>query len=219
MRTVIVVLLILPSLVAVSAQEVPQWKLVEVPTGSMELSTSVAEYTNQGYVPAGIEMTADASTVILFAQIDVGYTGEGKVETYTDWNLLQELVQTELESGLVPMDVSRHDGSLSVLWTRNDIEVEGWRLQTAPNTASDRSRIAGLYRAQGYSLWGLSIHDGLAWCLFLQVDAPIGAILLLEFEVADPTELSLALQETVGAGWMPFAIAQSEGHWHVALQQ
>nr|MDA3948437.1 hypothetical protein [Spirochaeta sp.] len=120
-----------------------------------------------------------------------------------------------LTAGLVPMDISRVEDTLVILWVRAAIPVTGWRLHTAPNTISDRAKATNEFQGLGFTLWGISVYEDLAWFLFLKQPEPqrSGTVSVYNKGTGSITD---GIIRATADRWLPVGIAATVDNYYVA---
>jgi len=191
------------------AQDEQPWKIVFFPAGEAAATESINQVISTGYIPVGIEVTEGESLAVLFVRRGSHEVRNWAILDYDDWNSLEAEITGGIEDGFVPMDISRYGERLAVLWVGTDIEIAGWRVSTSTNTIGERTRTINDFQSQGFTLWGLSVHEGLAWYLFLRTPGtpPAGAVSGYR---SDTAILQSGMVEASKAGWLPNGIAQSQ---------
>ncbi len=154
------------------------WQLVFFPHGDAGTTEAINDAIRAGYVPVGLEITPGESLAVLLVRTGSVEVQSWAILDYDDWNALDAEITGGIEDGFVPMDISRYGETLAILWVRADLTIEGWRVSTSPNTLADRTRTINTFQSQGFTLWGMSVHEGLVWYLFLRLPGvpPAGAV-------------------------------------------
>jgi hypothetical protein len=182
------------------------WQLLVFPAGDNTATQTVNDYISAGFLPVGMEIEAGDSLSILLVQAGVIEVESWAIIDYDDWNALEAEITGGIQDGFVPMDISRFGEALAVLWVRADIPIDGWRISTSSVDATERTRTVNEFQGQGFTLWGVSEHDGLMWYLFLRQPGapPAGAISRFSREAGAIQEGIVAANEN---GWVPAAYA------------
>jgi hypothetical protein len=207
-HSLVVTLLVVFACVGVYAQEgdtdfSQPWQIVFYPTTGSATVSDITGYVEAGYLPVGFEIRPDSGLAVLLVRGTLDELKGWQIHEYTDWNALEREITESIRAGFVPMDISRYGDVLSILWVEAEMEIAGWRITTCPNTLSERARAVNNLQAQGFTLWGLSIHDDLVWLLFLSRpdrEQRTGSISVFS-PVA--TEFQSAIAEVYDQGWRP----------------
>jgi hypothetical protein len=191
----------------VVAQDVP-WRLIVFEPGDPATSATINETIRDGYMPVGMETKPGESLSVLFVRSGTRTVDSWAILDYDDWNALEAEITGGIQDGFVPMDISRYSDRLAVLWVRTDVQVEGWRISTSPNTIGDRTRTINEFQSQGFTLWGLSVYEELAWYLFLRTagDPPAGAV---SGYAKDTMLLQSGMAGASSRGWLPNGFASN----------
>ena len=195
------------------------WKLVFFPIGDTQgTADGISELIRSGFVPVGLEITPGASIAVLVARTEMLEIRGWVITDIDDWNTLEGEITAGIERGLVPMDISRYGDSLAVMWVDTDFPIEGWRISTSPNTVSDRIRTINDFQGLGFTLWGMSVHENLAWYLFLRLPGtfPSGAV---SGFAKDATALQAGMVAASKEGWAPNGFASSLNNFYLCFIQ
>jgi len=223
-HSIIVTLLVVVACVGVYAQESDTeedmsqpWRVVFYPFTDENAATDISRYVSAGYLPVGYERDSDSFGVLLVRGTMDNLKG-WVINEYSDWNALETDITNAINSGYVPMDISRFGDTLSVLWVEADTQISGWRISSCANTASDRNRTINSLQAQGFTLWGVSVYEGLAWMLLLNRPNAQRTGTISVFE-SDTAELQQGLRDAYNDGWLPNGMGVSEGSIYFCFAQ
>lgn len=185
------------------------WQLVFFPFGDPRATEVINEAIRDGYVPVGLEITQGESLGVLLVRTDSVVVRSWAILDYDDWNALETEITGGIADGFVPMDISRYGETLAILWVRADLTIEAWRVSTSPNTIADRTRTINNFQGQGFTLWGMSVHEGLVWYLFLRQPGvpPAGAVSGFS---KDGQILQAGMVNASKEGWLPNGLASTD---------
>jgi hypothetical protein len=192
------------------------WHVVLFTPGDASATSTVNDGIRSGYIPVGFEVTPGESLAVLLVRSGSFTVESWAILEYTDWNALESEITGGINDGFVPMDISRYEETLAVLWVRTPLEIEGWRVSTSPNTIADRTRTVNDFQSQGFTLWGISVYEGLAWYLFLRQPGIPPAGTIAGFGKATDL-LQSGLREASQDGWLPNGLAASESTFFVCF--
>ena len=182
------------------------WRLLVFPAGDARVTDAINESMGQGFMPVGLEVEEGESLSVLLVQSESITVGNWAIIDYDDWNALEAEITGGIRDGFVPMDISRFGGSLAVLWMKSDIPIDGWRISTSPNELNERTQTVNKFQGQGFTLWGLSEHEGLMWYLFIRQEGVPPSGVISRFG-KDTESIQLGLVEANQNGWLPNALA------------
>lgn len=206
-KAILVAALILAGEVFAGAQETVPWRLVFLNIADPDATAKINNHIRDGLMPVGLEVTPGESLGVLLVRAGARNVRNWAILDYDDWNALESEITGGITDGYVPMDISRYRDTLAVLWVGTDLEIEGWRVSTSRNTIAERTRTINEFQSQGFTLWGFSVNDDLAWYLFLRTPGtpPAGA-------VSGFRDDSALIQEGMAgasqAGWLPNGLAR-----------
>jgi hypothetical protein len=192
------------------------WQVIFFTPGDSTATAFVDDAIRAGSIPVGLEVTPGESLGILFARTNLVTVESWAILEYDDWNAIEAEITGGITDGFVPMDISRYDETLAILWIKADLVIEGWRLSTSANTIADRTRTVNDFQSQGLTLWGLSVHEDLVWYLFLRQPGvpPAGAISAFGKE---GRLLQSGLVEASAEGWVPNGLASSDRSFYICF--
>ena len=208
--------LALTTLVAVSptfAQEaqgdeadVP-WRVLVYSLQENNAEQEVTDLVRQGFLPVGFEIEPEdgSLSILVVRRGDLEIEG-WLIADYTDWNALEAEITGSIQSGLIPMDISRYGDAIAILWVQADIPVEGWRIHAAENTVTGRIRAVNQFQEQGFTVWGVSVHADLAWYLFMKQTGEQPTSTVAAY-AKDANELQNGMVASSRDGWLPNAFA------------
>ncbi|MFW6313114.1 MAG: hypothetical protein ACOC2N_04440 [Spirochaetota bacterium] len=148
------------------------------------------------------------------------------VSVHEDWNRLQDEVDSLIESGYRPLDLSRDATALAMLWTESPKTAEtapDWRLSSCEATTPVLTRAIHEYGDRGYQLAGLSAHDGLFWLLFARTASGARSSAVIGLRTGDPqSDLTLertsqSIQSARVSGWKLSGLATTAGSIHLLV--
>ena len=192
------------------------WQVIFFTPGDPTAGDFISAAIEAGSIPVGLEVTPGESMGVLFARADSMEVQSWAILEYEDWNSIESEITGGIADGFVPMDISRYDETLAVLWIKADLVIEGWRMSTSANTLSERTRTVNDFQSQGLTLWGMSVHDDLAWYLFLRQPGipPAGAISVMGKE---GVLLQDGLTDAAVQGWVPNGLASSQDSFYICF--
>jgi len=220
-RSVIAIALAFVAATALLAQESPSpsagepWKLLVFPIGAPGMEEQINEEVANGYMPVGVELEPGESLSVLLVQSGETEVDSWVISDHADWNALEDEITQGLTAGLVPMDISRVEDALVILWVRASIPVTGWRLHTAANTISDRARATNQFQSEGFTLWGISVYEDLAWFLFLKQPESQRAGTTSVYRKATGA-ITDGIVRSSEDGWLPIGLAATLDDYYVA---
>lgn len=182
-----------------------------------DVIADINTYIRAGFLPVGMEINPEGGLSVLVVQSG-GIEIEGWIiHDYTDWNQLEAEITASIREGFVPMDISRFGQGLAVLWVEtDDIPVDGWRISTSQNNVTGRTRTLNQFQDQGFTLWGLSEHEGLAWFLFIKRAGlqPLGTVSGFSIQAE---QIAKGILTANAAGWVPNGLAVSDQNYFVCF--
>ena len=192
------------------------WQAMFFTPGDSTATAFIDDAIRAGSIPVGLEVTPGESMGVLFARTNSISVQSWAILEYEDWNAIESEITGGITDGFVPMDISRYDETLAVLWIKADLVIDGWRLSTSPNTIADRVRTVNQFQSQGLTLWGLSVHEDLAWYLFLRQPGmpPAGAISAFG---KDGHLLQTGLTDAGNEGWVPNGLASNGNSFYICF--
>ncbi len=206
MKRTISLLVIAVVTTGIQAQSVTAWQLHSVPFDGRTGDDVLMYDQPSSSPPVGIEFTSGTDLVLLTGSAQAN-SSSWKVSVYDDWNTLENDLQAEIDDGFAPADIARTGDVIAVLWTRTDLEIESWRLHAARHDDADRRRTVRNYGGQGFALWGFSIHESLAWYLFVRVSERTYASAVFAFDPGSRTDLEQATSSIIEQGWQLHSLA------------
>ncbi len=192
------------------------WQLLVFPAGDATATGTVNEFIESGYIPVGIEIEQGESLTILLVQSGGVEVKSWAIIDYDDWNSLEAEITGGIQDGYVPMDISRFDERLGVLWVEAELPLEGWRISTSENSLEARTQVVNKFQTQGFTLWGISEHEDLMWYLFIRQPGapPAGAISRFS---RDAGAIQQGIVRANESGWVPSAIAGGEASTYIGF--
>lgn len=214
MRRIVVGVLFVLICSAVAVAQTPNvrvpgdlWRVIFFSPEDRQISDAVTSLVEAGFIPAGYEYEPGESIGMLL--VDRGpFELEGWViNEYTDFSTLEQEITAAINSGYVPMDLSRFEDSISILWIEStSLTVNGWRIHSTANTVDSRAEAINQFQEQGFSLWGFSTYEDQAWFLFLDVEESDTFGIISGFPKVDQ-ELREGLLQANGRGFLPSGLA------------
>ena len=187
-------------------QTAPDWRVVSYPlTTTAPLSSADLQIPPDDQ-PVGIELYDDSVLTILIRSGTTEPSG-WKIQGYADWNNLESDIQTEIDRGFMPADISRGSDELYVLWVESRDSIDSWRLHAAPHGETEVRRTVAHYESQGFVLNGLSVRDSLAWYLFVRSSGIESRNTVLTVDRASVGGLAEQARQAEYTGWMPQSVA------------
>lgn len=183
------------------------WRVLVYSLEENNAEEEVTDLVRQGLLPVGFEIEPEdgSLSILVVRRGDLEIDG-WLIADYTDWNALEAEITGSIQSGLIPMDISRYGEAIAILWVEADIPVEGWRIHAAENTVTGRIRAVNQFQEQGFTLWGVSVHEDLAWYLFINQagEQPVSTVAAY---AKDANELQSGLVDSSLDGWLPNGLA------------
>lgn len=194
------------------------WQLLSLAGGLADAESAVNAQLERGLVPTGIELEPNGTLILLFTSvIHMEFTGWGITE-HTDWNALETDIVDTIRDGFRPVDISRTENGLIVLWLKSNTAIAGWRIHAAPQDRTAHGKTVEGFRDNGFELWGISSHAGLTWYLFIRREVlPAGA--RIQVHGHDLEALRDGIRRVVQDGAAPRAVAHDEEGFTIAYEE
>ena len=180
------------------------WQLLFFPANDADMASAINDLKNAGYTPVGMEVIPGAGLEILLVKGGPAVDRWAVLE-HSDWNALEAEVTASIRDGFVPMDISRTEHGLAILWVEADVPVGGWRISTSDNTPEAREKTVAEFGSRGFTLHGLSVHQELFWYLFVSTDLPSQARIVQYDKSA--AAIDAGMLDAADQGWQPQGIA------------
>ena len=193
------------------------WHIVFFAEVNSSVVSEITQVVEAGYLPVGFEIRPGGGLVMLLVRGAMDELKGWQIAEYTDWNTLEAEITGAIQRGYIPMGISRYGDALSVLWVEAEMELAGWRIATCEDTLTERSRTINNLQAQGFTLWGMSVHEELVWMLFLNRtnrEQRVGTISVFS-SVA--TEFQSGVAEAYNQGWRPNGLGTTEDALYVCF--
>lgn len=194
----------------ISISEEDTWRILLFEDAGSEAVVGVQQHIEAGFVPVGLEVSLDTGMHVLVTRLPGVSVGRWAIVDYDDWNKLEDEITASIADGFVPMDISRYGDVLAVLWVEtDDIVVDGWRISTAANTATQKDLAIERFGHQQFSVWGTSKHENLAWFLFLRERSMQPGGFITTYSISG-NEVAAGIAAAAATDWTPIGIATDE---------
>ena len=214
MRKIVLCLVLFGLLGSLAAAQTPNvrvpgdlWRVIFFAPGDPQIPDAVTSMVEAGYVPAGYEYEPGESLGILLIDRGPFELAGWVINEYADFSTIEQEITAAINSGYVPMDLSRFEDSISILWIEStSLTVNSWRIHSTANTVDSRAAAINSFQDQGFSLWGISTHEDQAWFLFLNVEESDTFGIISGFPKVDQ-EVQDGLLQTNARGYLPNGLA------------
>jgi hypothetical protein len=182
------------------------WKLVKHPFAIEEAREEITDNCRQGFLPIGLEMDEGRSIFILYAK--------DSTLSFKNWFLYQfedlENIEADfsyiLQKGWIPLDISKTEDFLYVLFIKTDLNIEGWRLSRTDTAPSVIEKELGSFRSQGFSIWGMSLFNTEVWYLFIKQPQGVEKEIFLNTYKNNSEAIKNGITKDISNGWLPWAL-------------
>ena len=160
-NSLILLLLILIPVTLVVGQdgsdEEPLWVIAEHTLGNEAMAEDISRIVAQGYVPVGMEQR-DRTVHMLYIDNPDITVDRWVIQEFEDLDTLNEEMSAPMLDGWIPMDISKTDNGLTVLFVLSEqLEAEGWRIDISPLAAGSIEETYRRWREQGFEPYGISL--------------------------------------------------------------
>ena len=153
----------------VAAQEVPLWALAQHDRDQAIAQEEIADATSQGLLPVGLHVAA--GNILVLYSLNMGTpVQEVLLYLFDDPSTQEGEMNTLVERGLVPMDISQTAEGLYALLIDDGFSVSGWQIVTMPFNLTNIEQVQSALTQRGLSPWGVSVNDDTAYILALDED-------------------------------------------------
>lgn len=215
-QVVVIVLLMILFPPLVSAQEDSAEEGVELPLWTIEAHDTdpevaqqqIADLVERGMLPVGLEYRPGRPTVVLYGLNLGNPIQEIALYTFEDLSQVNAGVREFIDRGFAPIDLSRHSGGLTFLFTKGGQQVGRWGIVSSNLNSVDIEGSFESLSADGFSPWGITIWQD--EMLILAIEEPgrerarRSSVRLYNF---DPRSYTAAVSSAIKEGLFPWGIA------------
>lgn len=175
-RIIGLVLLLLPAALLLGqtgsdgtvSEEEPLWVMAEHTLGSETMAEDISRIVAEGYVPVGMEQRDQTVHMLYIDNPDIN-VDRWVIQEFEDLDNLNEEMSAPMLEGWVPMDISKTENGLTVLFVlAEELQAAGWRIDISPLEATSIQETYANWRNQGFEPYGISLSpEDEVWYLLI----------------------------------------------------
>lgn len=181
------------------------WTIARYSGSAENLVDVISDELRRGYLPVGFEADPDIS-LLLIRDDTIPFT-RWQIYEFTDPSEMEAEMNGFLVSGWLPMDISRTENGIAVLLIETERTINGWRIVTSQASDDALSETIEDLQQEGLSVWGASLDGDGIWLLAVrELDGVTRAVQYANYR-DEPDRIRLAINESIGAGWLPWGLS------------
>jgi hypothetical protein len=162
-----------------AAQEIPLWVLGQHSRDIETAQAEIADIARRDMLPVGLHV-AERQILVLYSLNLGSAPKEVLLYHFDDPETMEGEMNVLVDRGFAPMDIAETDDGVYAVLINNGFEIGAWTIVNAPFNTSTIEQVQGALEEQGYSPWGLAVHNNQAKILALAEgnDVPTRDVLL-----------------------------------------
>lgn len=187
-------------LTAAAGAQAGQWSINSF--ASLEAAEEALGALPQNAVAVGLAVDPDGVVTLLAVPSSRKVT-DAQIVAYPLDDDFSTAITATMQLGWTPMDISRNDEEITVLWAELAIGVDDWRIVDSAVDINSRSATINQYTGEGFTLWGFSAEETRLTYLFLKFrESPTDQYSVAPVARTGAT-ISAAMDEGQSDGWIP----------------
>lgn len=191
------------------------WQLVKHPFDMEKAKEEINVICIDGYLPVGLDIK-DGDGIYLLYIMDTGkILKKWFIHYFDNIETFEADVTYIIQNGWIPMDISKTDTGMYVLFINTDAEIEGWRISTISNDTSDKNQLISDFYSKGFHCYGISFDKSRTWYLFLKMPGLEGKKMTLLKHRNLPDVISRSIDKEIDNAWIPWGFMLEEKYIYI----